>query len=98
MQYYQRAQLCYSQGWAFATWLKNVTKDERYAKIPELLFTEMQKGFLERRSGSPFPGFGGGGGGDVEDPVIQKAYETVFGGLDLDEMDAAFKADLKKKM
>lgn len=95
MQYMQRAQLCYSQGWAFATWLKNVTRNERWQRIPEIFFREMQTGWLERKGDGDDlpPGFGRG-----DDGVEQRAFDKAFEGVDLDELNEAFLGDVKRRM
>ena len=94
--YYARASLCYAQGWAFATWMKNVTKDERYKRIPEVMFQEMQKGYLQRQQGASGP-FGGRVFGEYNE-VVKAAMEKAFEGIDIEEMEKAFHKDLKRKM
>lgn len=99
-RYYARPSLCYSQGWAFCTWMKNITKDERYKRIPEVMFQEMQKGYLERLNGLSAGGGGGGGRGmwGEYNDVVQAAMAKAFEGIDLEQMDKDFKHDLKRKM
>ena len=100
-QYYARASLCYSQGWAFATWMKNVTKDERYSQVPDIMFREMQKGYLERQQGGGNQGFDPSSMrrmyGEYND-VVKAAMEKAFEGIDIAEMEKAFHKDLKRKM
>ncbi len=96
-QYYSRAQLCYSQGWAFATWLKNVTKNERYQQVPVILFQEMQKAYAAQAAGGPgFPG--GGWDPSGRDAATKAAMEKAFEGIDLDVMHEEFLNDVKRKM
>lgn len=95
MQYMEQADLCYAEGWAFATWLKNVTHDKRYREIPNIFFRQMQKGFLEEKAKG---GFGWGGGGGQDDPAVKNAYEKAFAGVDMDKLNAAFLKDLKYRM
>ncbi len=94
-QYMARANLCYAEGWAFATWLKNITRNERYRQVPEIFFREMQKGWLEqkRNGGGGFPGMGMG-----PSPVVKRALEKAFEGIDLDKMNEEFVEAVKKKM
>ncbi|MHC4469722.1 MAG: hypothetical protein ACYTDY_00975 [Planctomycetota bacterium] len=97
-QYMQQASLCYAQGWAFATWLKLVTRNERYRQIPDIYFRELQKGFGEARGdlpdgvppGARVPGAGQG--------VRQKALEAALEGIDMDKLHDEFVRDLKKRM
>lgn len=99
-EYYANAQLCYSQGWAFATWLKNVTRNKRYQEIPKIFFQEMQRGYLEQAGadgdagipGLP-PGFGG-----RQNQVTEQALEKAFEGIDLDELNEDFLKGVKRHM
>jgi len=93
-QYMQRASLCYAQGWAFATWLKNVTKNKRYKQIPDIFFLELQKGYEEMGAqGRMFPGAGRERG-----PAVEKAMEKAFEGIDLEQLHKDFEKDLKRRM
>jgi hypothetical protein len=107
-QYMQQAQLCYSQGWAFSTWLKNITRNERYRKIPEIYFQELQKGFLEASKS--------GGAADLPDgldlpdgvlpgglfgnkkQIEQDALEKAFEGIDMEKLNSDFRKDIKSRM
>jgi hypothetical protein len=97
-QYYSRAQLCYSEGWAFATWLMNVTKNERYRQIPRIMFEEMQKRFAAASQPGPDgqrdpTAFFGGG-----EKILEDATEKAFEGIDLDKLHEEFVEDIKRKM
>ncbi len=100
-QYMANAQLCYSEGWAFATWLKNITKNKRYQEIPKIFFQEMQKGYLEELNaagdldgipGLP-PAFRGRGSKVAED-ALNKAFE----GIDLEQLNKDFLKGIKRSM
>ncbi len=99
-QYYARSSLCYAQGWAFSTWMKNITKNERYREIPKIMFQEMQRGYLELQQGRT-EGLGMGRGMNMYgeyNPVVQAAMKKAFEGIDLEKLDEDFKKDLKRKM
>jgi hypothetical protein len=97
-QYYSQASLCYAQGWAFATWMKNVTKNERYQQIPEIMFREMQQGYLDLRGGDATGrGMGRGMWGEYND-VVKAAMDKAFEGIDIEELEKEFHKDLKRKM
>ena len=54
----------------------------------------MQKGFVERLKENPgIPGMG-----REQDPVVIKAMEKAFEGIDLDKMNEEFIRDIKKRM
>jgi hypothetical protein len=101
-QYYSRAQLCYSQGWAFATWLKNLTRNERYQEIPKIFFQEMQKGYLEEAQAAAGPdGFPAGIPPEFlgrENKVTEAALEKAFEGIDLDLLHEDFLKGIKRDM
>jgi hypothetical protein len=99
-QYYANSQLCYSQGWAFATWLKNITRNKRYQEIPKIYFQEMQKAYLEAAKNDDGGGFGGlpPGFGGRQNQVTEEALEKAFEGIDLDELNEDFLKDIKRAM
>jgi hypothetical protein len=93
-QYMMDANRCYAQGWAFAKWLMQVTRNKRFKAIPRLFFDELQKGYLEQaQQGGGFPGVPGGGNRE-QGPVVQRAFEKAFEGVDWDEIDEDFKKSL----
>ncbi len=99
-QYYSKAQLCYSQGWAFATWLKNVTRNKRYQEIPKIFFQEMQKGYSEQARGAGdggVPGLPPGIRGRRNQVTID-AMKKAFEGIDLDKLDKDFLKGVKRDM
>ena len=98
-EYYAKAQLCYSQGWAFATWLKNLTTNKSYREIPEIYFREMQNAYREAAEGGAgdFPGLPPGFGGR-DNKVTEEALDKAFEGIDLDKLNEDFQKDIKRRM
>ena len=67
---------------------------ERWREIPDIFFRELQEGYRrQQEQGGNYPGSGRERG-----PVVEKAYEKAFEGVDFDEMDEAFQKDLRTKI
>ncbi|MEW6490815.1 MAG: hypothetical protein AB1578_23250 [Thermodesulfobacteriota bacterium] len=92
-QYMQKASLCYAQGWAVATWLTNVTRNQRYKEIPKVYFRELQKGYLDLGpAGDPAKAAMLG----EQNKITERALNTAFEGIDLDKMHNDFLKEAKK--
>jgi len=98
MEHYSQSSLHYAEGWAFCTWMMRVTRNERYREIPKILFQEMQKGFLELKDDPMGRMRGAMSGKPMDNPVIRKATEKAFEGIDLEELEKDFLNDLKRRM
>ncbi|MEN8149827.1 MAG: hypothetical protein ABFS86_08385, partial [Planctomycetota bacterium] len=98
-EHYRQSGLHYAEGWALCTWMMRVTKNERYRRIPMILFEEMQKAFVAQKEEGPrgFPG-GGWGRGPRGNPILKAATEKAFEGVDIDQLEKDFIRDVKKKM
>ena len=69
-----------------------------YRQVPEIMFQEMQKGYLEQSQQEGPGGFRGRGMYGEYNPVVKAAMEKAFEGIDIEEMDEAFRKDLKRRM
>ena len=107
-EYYSNAGLKYSQGWALIYFLRNVTKNKRWKKIPDIYFAHLRDNIAafkkskeeDDASGEAVEGIPGVKRYSFEDAdrvqdILDAAVDKGFEGVDIDDLDKAFKKWVK---
>jgi len=103
-EYYTNGGLKYSQGWAFIYFLRNVTRNEAWSKIPERYFAHLRDNVAafkklaadkDDTEGDSIPGIPGVRVYSWEDRekvdrILSEAVDKGFEGVDYEELDREF--------
>ena len=103
-EYYSNAGLKYAEGWAFIYFLRRVTRNKRWAAIPDRYFAHLKENLaaFKKEKEDETDGDSGGIPGipgvrrsffadrKKVDEILEQAIEHGFEGIDYDKLDEAF--------